>query len=251
MPRMHLLYVDESGDTGRNNPENHTFVLCGLLVHHADWHAAQAGFKAMRSRLCENFGLSKHAELHACELLGRSPFHFGLNRAERIKIALHQVEMIRRQNGLVAIRITIKKQQYEGDLLAAAWGTMLGEAKSYIVCSDHDRCSVPGLIIICDDHRTAPAAGWLEAVTQELDLETLVLDQPFGRDSAASDFLQACDVLAYLTKQGIEPNKYFRGNNSRWLIERCERLFLEKGLTHGPKGKGGACAPPDRNLSGS
>ena len=108
---MHLLYVDESGDTGRNNPENHTFVLCGLLVHHADWHAVQAGFKAMRSRLCENFGLSKHVELHACELLGRSPFHFGLNRAERIKIALHQVEMIRRQKGLVAIRITIKKQQ--------------------------------------------------------------------------------------------------------------------------------------------
>ena len=22
MPRMHLLYVDESGDTGRNNPES-------------------------------------------------------------------------------------------------------------------------------------------------------------------------------------------------------------------------------------
>jgi len=31
---MHLLYVDESGDTGRHNPENHTFVLCGLMVHH-------------------------------------------------------------------------------------------------------------------------------------------------------------------------------------------------------------------------
>jgi hypothetical protein len=45
---MHLLYVDESGDTGRNNPENHTFVLCGLLVHHADWHVAQEAFKAMR-----------------------------------------------------------------------------------------------------------------------------------------------------------------------------------------------------------
>jgi hypothetical protein len=33
---MHLLYVDESGDTGRHNPQNHTFVLCGLMVHHAD-----------------------------------------------------------------------------------------------------------------------------------------------------------------------------------------------------------------------
>ncbi len=46
--RMHLLYVDESGDTGRNNPVNHTFVLCGLLVHHADWHVAQGALEEMR-----------------------------------------------------------------------------------------------------------------------------------------------------------------------------------------------------------
>jgi hypothetical protein len=248
---MHLLYVDESGDTGRSNPENHTFVLCGLLVHHADWHVVQAGFKAMRARIREHFGLQMHAELHASELLGRSPILFGLNRAERIKVALHQVEMLRRQKGLFAIRITIEKQTYEGDLLAAAWASMLEKARSNIICSEHDRCSAQGLIVICDDHRTAPAAGWLDTVTKDLDLETLILDQPFGRDSAASDFLQACDVLAYLSKQRTEPNKYFRGNNSRSLIERCERLFREKGQTFKLQGKGGACAPPDRNLGGS
>jgi hypothetical protein len=27
---------------------NHTFVLCGLLVHHADWHVAQGALEEMR-----------------------------------------------------------------------------------------------------------------------------------------------------------------------------------------------------------
>ena len=92
---MHLLYVDESGDTGRHNPENHTFVLCGLMVHHADWHEAQAALGDMRQRLRTNFSLPMEAEIHASELLGRSPHHFKLDRMQRVKIALHVLEAIR------------------------------------------------------------------------------------------------------------------------------------------------------------
>lgn len=248
---MHLLYVDESGDSGRHNPENHTFVLCGLLVHHADWHAAQRDFSAMRTRIQANFGLAVEAELHACELLGRSPLHFGLDRAKRIKIALHQVEMVRRHKALRAIRVTIDKREQEGDLLAAAWRKMLGVAKANITVRDHSACSVPGLMVVCDDHRTAPGKAWFESLKHELDMASLLLDQPFGRDSKANDFLQACDVIAYLTKQKIEPNRYFKSGNSRWLIERCERLFRERCVAQIDKGKGGADAPPDRNLGGS
>jgi hypothetical protein len=38
---MHLLYVDESGDTGRAGSQTRTFTLSGLLVHHAEWHDAE------------------------------------------------------------------------------------------------------------------------------------------------------------------------------------------------------------------
>jgi hypothetical protein len=37
---MHLLYVDESGDTGYAGSQTRTFTLSGLLVHHAEWHEA-------------------------------------------------------------------------------------------------------------------------------------------------------------------------------------------------------------------
>ena len=103
---MHLLYVDESGDTGRHNPENHTFVLCGLMVHHADWHEAQAALGDMRQRLRTNFSLPMEAEIHASELLGRSPHHFKLDRMQRVKIALHVLEAIREQSALTPMRVS-------------------------------------------------------------------------------------------------------------------------------------------------
>ena len=153
---MHLLYVDESGDTGRHNPENHTFVLCGLLVHHADWHVAQGAFEEMRRRMERTFGLPMAAEIHASELLGRSPYHFGLDRTKRIKAALHQVDMIRRQGTLIGIRVIIDKRSFEGDVMMTAWLQMLGAARSIALSAGHTRCSSPGIMVICDDHRTAP-----------------------------------------------------------------------------------------------
>lgn len=248
---MHLLYVDESGDTGRHNPQNHTFVLCGLMVHHADWHEAQADLRQMRERVEQIIGLPSSAEIHASELLGRSPTRFGLDRTARIKVALHQVEMIRRQGSMFAIRVIVDKRSLQGDILTTAWEQMLGAAKSVAVSAEHPRCSSPGIIVVCDDHRTAPGSGWLGSVQETLDMKSMLLDQPFGRDSRASDFLQACDMLAYLTKQTVEPAGFFSRNNSRSLIERCEGVFDERGLSFYSKWKGGASAPPDRNLGGS
>jgi hypothetical protein len=123
---MHLLYVDESGDTGRHNPQNHTFVLCGLMIHHADWHEARSDLLEMRSRMEQIFGLPKAAEIHASELLGRSPSRFGLDRTARIKAALHQVEMIRRQGSLFAVRVIVDKRRFRGDILTTAWHQVAG-----------------------------------------------------------------------------------------------------------------------------
>jgi len=228
---MHLLYVDESGDIGRHNPQNHTFVLCGLMVHHADWHEAQAEFEKMRQRLHADFGLPMQAELHASELLGKSPHDFKLDRMQRVKIALHMLETIRNQRTLTAVRATVDKHSSVEEILPAAWRSLPCAAKAKITGTRHVTCASQGLIVVCDDHRTAPAISWLEWVKCELALPGLLLDQPFGRDSKASEFLQACDLLAYLTKQTNEPAGFFRHNKSRWLTKRCDKLFGDANLS--------------------
>ncbi len=78
---------------------------------------------------------------------------------------------------------------------------------------------------------------------QTLPIGPLLLDEPFGRDSRASDFLQACDMLAYLTKQTMEPNKFFKTGKSHALLRRCERLFRENNPTYPNQGREGAFAP--------
>ena len=60
---MHLLYVDESGDTGLEGSQTRTFTLSGLMVHHAEWHETQATITRMRRRIHEKYGYPPEAEL--------------------------------------------------------------------------------------------------------------------------------------------------------------------------------------------
>jgi hypothetical protein len=91
----------------------------------------------------------------------------------------------------------------------------------------------------------------LSEIRAKLDLGSLLIDEPFGRDSRQSPLLQLCDLLAYLTKQTLEPNALFSQPHTQSMIKCCNTLFEELGVTIFLKGKGGASAPPDRNLSGS
>ena len=83
---MHLVYVDESGDPGTAVSSSRYFILCGLSVHHADWHEARNQLKELRGRLARLHGLCPEAEIHATEFLSSSRDHLGLNQRQRITI---------------------------------------------------------------------------------------------------------------------------------------------------------------------
>ena len=243
--RMHLLYVDESGDTGREGSQTSTFTLSGLLIHHAEWHGALASVKRMRRRVHDKYGYPPHAELHASEMLGRSQEHHGVKRGQRVQSVLHAVEMIRRDQRLTPLRVIIEKHDSPRDVIRAAWLALLRAASGHIASNEgHSLCSAPGLAVICDDHRTAPSAAWLGEINASLDLSELLIDEPFGRDSKQSPLLQLCDLLAYLSKQTVEPNSLFRQAHAQAMLKRCEKLFSERGITILIKEEGGAFAPP-------
>ena len=242
---MHLLYVDESGDTGKAGSQTDTFVLSGLLIHHAEWHEAQAAVLRMRQRVWEKYGYPLHAEMHASEMLGRSPEHYGLKRSLRIQSVLDAVEMIRLEQKLLPIRVIITKSQTTQDIAQTAWTAMLNATKEHLHSSQpHAQCRANGLAVICYDHRTAPSASWLQQIRPQLSLENLLIDEPFGRDSKQSAILQPCDLLAYLTKQANEPSMLFRQNHAQKILGRCQRIFDERGMTLRHKEEGGAIAPP-------
>jgi hypothetical protein len=106
---MHLVYVDESGDPGMAVSSSRYFILCGLLVHHADWHDVRSQLKDLRERLKSMHGLCPDAEIHAAEFLSSSRNHLGLNQRQRIQCLLHLLGFLERTQKLKPFRVSIDK----------------------------------------------------------------------------------------------------------------------------------------------
>jgi hypothetical protein len=223
---MHFLYVDESGDTGAKPGSSSHFILCGLLIHHASWHHARQATKAMRQRLEDQFGFPQQAELHASEFLSKNGMHFGLPLEIKIKCALHAVGFLRKNNHIRPIRIIADKASHDEDVFRHAWAELLAKATDERAGDNH--CPANGLIVICDDHRTAPKRELVRRLPA--DVAGTIVDLPFGLDSRDSNFLQLADLSAYLSKQEVAPSATFEGRLGLPLLRRNAELYIQ-----GPK----------------
>ena len=226
---MHLVYVDESGDPGTAVSSSRYFILCGLSVHHADWHEARNLLEELRNRLAGLHGLSPEAEIHAAEFLSSSRDHLGLNQRQRIQCLLHLLGFLDRTLIIKAFRVVIDKSNGERDPLAAAWSALAIEVTNQMASASHAKCSAEGLIFISDDMRHSPGARWIQQAMQSAPkLSHLLIDLPFGRESHQSQLLQLSDLLSFLTKQTLMPNHFFAGPGGKALLRRYQRLWMPK-----------------------
>jgi hypothetical protein len=224
---MHLVYVDESGDPGVGPGSSRYFILCGLCVHHADWHEVNRRLRGLRCRLETLHGLSTVAEIHAAEFLGNSRDHLGLNQRQRIQCLLHLLGFLDQNSQLTPIRIIVDKTSGLADPLASAWSTLATAATRLIEEHQDLRCEAKGLVIVSDDLRPSPGSRWIkEARLADPKLDNLLIDLPFGRESHQSLLLQLSDLLSFLTKQTLMPNHFFSGPGGKALLRRYGRLFV-------------------------
>jgi len=223
---MHLVYVDESGDPGVAAGSSRYFILCGLGVHHADWHDIRDQLGQLRDRLASLHGLPPEAEIHAAEFLSSSRDHLGLNQRQRIQCLLHLLGFLDRTKKLMVFRVFIDKSHGESDPLSAAWSALALAARTRIEAGVHARCSAEGLMIISDDMRPSPGGRWIrQALSADPKLDRLLIDLPFGRESHQSQLLQLSDLLSFLTKQMLMPNHFFSGAGGKALLRRYQRLW--------------------------
>ena len=229
---MHFLYVDESGDTVLKGSPTRHFVLCGLLVHHNLWHEQNNAIKRMRQRLELWHGYPSHHELHASELLGRAESHLGLSKSQRIQCTYHILGLLEKQAGLTPIRVTLEKHQAAEITIIQAWATLLDIVATHLArLASEEKAANFGLCIVCDDHRTSPGKAWINAIYTSTELGNHIIDLPFGRDSADSNFLQMADLLSYLSRQQIAPGSLFRENMCKALLRKSEKLFQTRGIS--------------------
>lgn len=221
---MHIAFVDESGDVGtRGSPTRH-FVLCAVVVEHARWAEVNDGLGAMRERLRAAHGLRTDAEIHASEFLGGSPLHLGLGIRARFQCTLHLLRTLRGLDGICYARVAVDKTVTSEAIMNVAWGGLLddiGEALSKVT---RTTCPSRGLVVVCDHHAAAPYRPSAEMMAR-LDVSAKLLDLPYGRDSQDNLVLQAVDMLAFLTKQSLEPRGRFTKSANRSLVRESDRLF--------------------------
>lgn len=223
---MHFLYVDESGDAGSKAGSSCHFILCGLLLHHTDWRDAKTATHAMRKRLQEQFGFPLPAELHASEFLGRNDRHLNLPRNLRFKCALHALGFLLHNPKFRPLRAIIDKSGLRTETRQLAWQSLLQQARRSSAVRPPEGCQAEGLIVVCDDHRAAPRRDLLNSLGAEI-IEGII-EQPFGMNSCDTQFLQLADLLAYLTKQELNPGKAFSDGHSRRILKRLRRLFSDQ-----------------------
>ena len=221
---MHIAFVDESGDVGtRGSPTRH-FVLVAVVIDHARWAEANAALAAMRGRLLASHGLRLEAEMHASEFLGGNRLHLGLEIRARFQCALHLLRTLREQKGIRYVRLAVDKATTGASVMDTAWAGLLDDVGHVLAKEEPGACPSRGLVVVCDHHAAAPYRPTGDMIAR-LEPPAKLLDLPYGRDSRDNLVLQATDLLAYLSKQSIEPKGWFTKSANRSLVKEADRLF--------------------------
>jgi hypothetical protein len=217
---MDLVYIDESGDTGRLNSPTKEYLLIGIIVPEAKWHELSGRIRLARTRMRQNLGLRSDAEIHAAEFLGGAHTHLGLSAWNRVRAVRWLLKELTRQTGITYVAIHQAKEG-QPEVLGAAWRKLLsqldaGSGRRFLLLTDMtERKSVLRAI-------RGATSGRIDGKHPRRP-EHLIED-PIHLDSRHAELLQIADVLAYLHRQKISPNGLFHEPQPRQLIRMACRL---------------------------
>ena len=106
---MHLMYVDESGDSGTNNSPTRYFVLSGLVVHELRWHETLNCLVAFRQRMRTQFGLQMREEIHAGPMLTNPGKLARIPRNDRLTIIRWHLDELASMTFLNLVNVRVDK----------------------------------------------------------------------------------------------------------------------------------------------
>ena len=214
---MHLLYFDESGNTGLdlNNAQQPVFSLCAMIVAEDHWQSLESSLEKVLDKRFAGWRSIDGFEIHAADLRnGNGPFR-GISVAERI--AFRQEWMnVGIEHGVKVVYKTVHKRKY------AEWLTNSFGAGVYInphiaafallarCVDDYLMLLNPSLlgIIICDENKeiVADVEKSIRMFKQSTGVIKLnrIIEKGFFIDSSKSLPLQLCDLFAYTSRKVSE-----------------------------------------------
>lgn len=221
---MQLMYVDESGDAGREPGSTPVFVLAGLITPANRWNETEKRLIDMRRDLGAQYGLKPNDELRGSAILRSGPG----NHARRVALIQSTLERLGKMPHMKILLTVVRKAKLppETDVFRAGWSAHLGRFDGYLNALNRGRApetGIPGFIVSDDTHggqldklvrglrRERPVRvtkGWWLWRKSEIENRPLkyVIEQPQRRDSKSSLLIQAADLCAYAVYQREKPH---------------------------------------------
>ena len=224
---MFLMYIDESGDTGKINSPTKYFVLSAIVMHETNWQNILDDLILFRKSLKNQYGLLMKDEIHASVFINGSPkLKNNITRNDKLDILKKCLKWLDSRNDISIVTIRCDKSANPTkDIFDFAWRVLIqrfdntlaynnfpnatGSDKGMIISDNTDGGKLTKLLRKMRRFNQIPNATSFGSGSRNITLRAVVED-PVMRDSAESYFHQMVDVVAYFARQNYEPNKFIR-----------------------------------------
>ena len=249
---MHIMYIDESGDTGIKGSPSRYFALSGLVIHELRWGTYLNQLIEFRRRLRTKLHLKLREEIHSSHLLEKPKALGRLPKQDRLAIIRMFADELATMNDLSVINVLVDKEgkSPDYDVFDNAWGALLQRFENTIGYHNFPGPRNPeeaGIII--PDNTDVPK---LKRLTRKLrrynpvpnqgrggyrDLRIrYIIEDPNFRDSHDSYFVQAADLCAFLLYQFHRPSKYMKRKYASKYFERLSPVLCRVACPTDPYG---------------
>jgi hypothetical protein len=214
---MHLVYLDESGNSGNNltDTSQPVFVLCAMIVEESRWLSLETGLTKHLDNAFPNWRTIDGFEIHGSDLRRGTGQFRGMPVADRIKFRDSWME-IGRQHGVVLICRSVNKKMY-GQWLVKHFGQGIVinphiAAFAFVArCVDNYLKSLPGQplgMLISDENKeivtdVEKTIRVFKGIDGAMHLGQIV-EKGFFIDSSKSLPLQLCDIYALSIRKKAE-----------------------------------------------
>jgi len=212
---MHLVYIDESGNTGTNlsDPQQPVFLLCAMLVHIDRWQELETGLQQVCTETLGDRSAQDGFEIHAADIRNGCGVFRGISVADRIdfrdkllqkavdadaKLIYRSIEKRRFKKWVMSTfgsGISINPHVVAFPLLSQVVNRYLQTQKTFgIFIFDENK------EIVADVEKSIRLLRG-DSTTLKLDR---IIEKGFFIDSRSSLVLQLCDLCAYSLRKKEE-----------------------------------------------
>ena len=131
---MYFLYVDESGDVGRQAGSTNFFALSGMVFHELVWHQTLDAIIQFRKHLRQAYGFKLREEIHCKAMIHKPGSLARINKSIRLRILRDVLDFIETLPDVSLLHILVDKTRKPVgyDVFDNAWRALFQVGKGML-----------------------------------------------------------------------------------------------------------------------